>query len=80
MWVIILIVVCLSNILCYALGAITVQKAKRGEELRFPDPVKKAKEIKETREQKREQEAIDTMLYNIDAYDGTSMGQKEIRG
>lgn len=79
MWVILFIAVCLSNIVCYTLGAVTVQRAKRGEDIRFPDPVKKVREIKETREQRREQEAIDTMLYNIDAYDGTGAGQKEIR-
>lgn len=41
--------------------------------------VKEHKENKETcLEEKQKQKALETMLYNIDIYDGTEMGQKNI--
>lgn len=70
--------ICLSNVACLIVGAKIGQKAYRGEEIKLPDPVAKAQSFKELQEQKKEQEAIDTMLYNIDVYDGTGLGQKDI--
>ena len=70
--------ICLSNVACLVIGAKIGQKAYRGEEIRLPNPVEKAKAFKESQEYKKEQEALDTMMYNIDVYDGTSLGQKDI--
>lgn len=70
--------ICLSNVACLIVGARIGQKAYRGEEIKLPNPVEKAKSIKADQESKKEQEAIDTMLYNIDVYDGTGLGQKDI--
>ena len=70
--------ICLSNIACLIVGAKIGQKAYRGEEIRIPDPVAKAQSIKDSQEYRKEQEALDTMLYNIDVYDGTGLGQKDI--
>lgn len=70
--------ICLSNIACLIVGARVGQKAYRGEEIKLPNPVAKAQTIKESQEYKKEQEALDTMLYNIDVYDGTGLGQKDI--
>lgn len=68
----------LSNIACLIVGAKIGQKAYRGEEIKLPDPVAKVKSIKDSQERKKEQEAVETMLYNIDVYDGTGLGQKDI--
>lgn len=70
--------ICLSNVACLIAGAKIGQKAYRGEEIRLPNPVEKVKSFKDSQEQQREQEALDTMLYNIDVYDGTGLGQKDI--
>ncbi len=42
------------------------------------NPVKVVKEIKENKELEKEQDVLETILNNIDIYDGTDAGQKEI--
>lgn len=71
----------LSNLICLIVGVKVGQKAHRGEDIRMvnlPNPIEKIQSIKDKHEYKREQEAVDTMLYNIDVYDGTGLGQKDI--
>lgn len=70
--------ICLTNVVCLIAGATIGMKASRGEEIKVPNPVEKVKSFKETQEYKKEQEALDTMMYNIDVYDGTGLGQKDI--
>ena len=70
--------ICLSNIACLIVGTKVGQKAYRGEEIRLPNPVEKAQSFKDSQEYRKEQEALDTMLHNIDVYDGTGLGQKDI--
>lgn len=70
--------ICLSNIVCLIVGAKVGQKAYRGEEIKLPNPVEKVQTFKESQEHRKEQEAVETMLYNIDVYDGTGLGQKDI--
>lgn len=71
-------VICLSNIVCLTVGAKIGQKVSKGEEIKIPNPVEKVQSFKETQERKKEQEALDTMMYNIDVYDGTGLGQRDI--
>lgn len=71
-------VICLSNVACLIAGAKIGQKAYRGEEIKLPNPVEKVQTFKEKQEYRKEQEALDTMLHNINVYDGTSLGQKDI--
>jgi len=70
------------NILCFFIGAKVGQKVVNNKELNLPNPIKAIKEdiqaYEETKEAMKEQERLDTIAYNIDAYDGTSIGQKEI--
>ena len=70
------------NILCFFIGARVGQKVVNNKELNLPNPIKAIKEdiqaYEETKEAMKEQERLDTIAYNIDAYDGTSIGQKEI--
>ena len=72
----------LMNILCFFIGAKVGQKVVKNEELKLPNPVKSIKEdiqtYEETKEAMKEQEKLDTIAYNIDMYDGTSLGQREI--
>ena len=50
------------------------------EEIKIPEinPVKIVRNEIETFEQKKKQDAYDTMMANIDNYDGTGLGQKDI--
>lgn len=71
----------LSNFICLIVGVKVGQKAYRGEDIKMklPNPVEKVKTFKESQETEKEREAVETMLYNIDVYDGTGLGQRDIR-
>lgn len=68
------------NLLAFLIGAKTAQKADKGEEIKLPNinPVKAYQEHREQSEANKEQERLNTMLDNINNYDGTPLGQKEI--
>lgn len=67
-------------ILAYTLGLKNGQKLKNNEEIKIPEinPVKIVRNEIETFEQKKKQDVYDTMMANIDNYDGTGLGQKDI--
>lgn len=64
----------------FLIGARTAQKADRGEEIKLPsiNPMEAYKEHREQSEANKEQERLNTMLENINNYDGTGLGQKDI--
>ena len=67
-------------IVCFFVGARVGQKVAKGEpiEVKLPSPMQAIREREDKREAKREQERIDTIMRNIEAYDGTSYGQEEV--
>ena len=67
-------------ILAYTLGLKNGQKLKNNEEIKIPEinPVKIVRNEIETFEQNKKQDVYDTMMANIDNYDGTGLGQKDI--
>ena len=69
------------NLFSVLVGAIIGQKTAKGREIKL-NPIKAIKEeIKESKVSKEEnlrKRRIDTMLQNIDSYDGTGLGQKQI--
>ena len=81
MEVLLMAVLAASNILCFMLGAKVGQKVVKGEEIELPtiNPMDLYREHEAKREAQREQDKFDTILQNIDNYDGTSYGQKEVR-
>jgi hypothetical protein len=66
------------NLLAFFMGVYTAQKLKNNEEIKLPNPVEKIEEFRETKEAKTKTKAFDIMLENIDTYDGSDAGQKEI--
>lgn len=72
---------CGMCILSFVIGAMIGQRAQKGKDITI-NPVKAIKEeIKESKEKKQEDLKIrqmNTMLKNIDNYDGSGMGQTEI--
>lgn len=70
-------------IVSFYLGFILGYKKINKEKIEMPtlNPVKIIRENKESREEieraRKEQEIMDINLANIDAYDGTGVGQKE---
>lgn len=65
-------------LLAFLVGVKTAQKVQNDETVEIPNPIKIVEEIKEHKEQKEKEKAVDVMLENIDNYDGTGIGQKDI--
>ncbi len=79
---VVIAVVSTLNIGCFLIGAKVGQKVSRDETIELPNlnPVKIAREIKENREADKVQSKLETIMHNIDSYDGTGYGQKDVRG
>lgn len=74
-----------SNIVCLVVGAKVGQQTAKGEKVELPtvNPMQAYREKearKEARkEAQREQDRLDTILRNIENYDGTGRGQEEVK-
>lgn len=60
----------LVNVLCFFIGARLAQKVVKDEPIVVPNPVKKAKEYKQSKEEEKRQKEIEDMMKAIDNYDG----------
>lgn len=71
------LVISVSNIICVWIGA----RASSGtDKPKLIGPVFESKEIKTARKEREQQQAaVQTMMHNIDVYDGTGAGQQDIR-
>ena len=80
MEVLLLAVMGAVNILCFLIGAKVGQAVSKGEKVELPnlDPVKAYREHQERQEVKRKQERHETILRNVDNYDGTTYGQEDV--
>lgn len=69
--------VCLA---CFIAGAKVGQKVSKGEEVQLPslDPMKAIREHQEHKKVKEEQNRFDTIMKNIDNYDGTPNHQEDV--
>ncbi len=67
-------------IVCFLIGARTGQQVQRGETIKTPEinPLKSYREHQDRKEAEREKEKIETILRNIDNYDGTANGQTDV--
>ena len=68
------------NVVCFFVGAKVGQKTAKGEEIQAPE-INLSNPVKAYREKKKaeyEQDRIDTIMQNIEAYNGTSVGQKDV--
>lgn len=82
MEVLLLLVMGIVNILCFMIGAKVGQKVVKGEEVELPtlDPMKAYREHQDRKEAQAQQDKLDVIRSNIDTYDGTGNGQKEVPG
>ena len=67
-------------IACFIVGANVGQKVVKGEEVKMPtiNPMEAYREREARKEAQREQEKLDTIMRNIESYDGTGMGQEDV--
>ena len=65
---------------CFFIGAKVSQTVLKGEDIKVPEvnPMKLYREHQGRKEAEREQNKLDTLMHNIEVYDGTSAGQQEI--
>lgn len=75
-----ILAVSISNIVCLIIGAKIMQKSNKEEEIRLPElnPMKAWEKRREEKELKRQMEAQEILAANIEAYDGTSRGQRDV--
>ena len=80
MYVILTLVVCVANVFCIVIGAKLGQAVSKGEEIKTPNlsPLSVYREFREKREADKEQKKADMIFQNIECYDGTSQGQKDV--
>lgn len=66
---------------CFLIGAKVGQKVSKGEAVELPsvNPIRAIKESREQKEAEMEQDKLDTILRNIERYDGTGKGQEDVR-
>ena len=71
----------LTNIACFVIGAKVGQKVMKGEPIETPsvNPMETYRKIQAQKEAEAEKNKIDTILRNIDNYDGTGYGHEEVR-
>ena len=71
-----------ANIACFAIGAKIGQQVARGEPVKMPNPVAEIKEARRQQEAQKEDDRqrkwLETVLENVDCYDGSAKGQKKV--
>ena len=74
------LVVSVMNLACFVAGAKIGQTVSKGEPIETPnlDPFKAYREHQERKQTEREQNRIETIMENIEKYDGTGYGQKDV--
>lgn len=67
-------------IACFFVGASVGQKVSKGEPVEIPkvDPMKPIREHQDRKQARAEQDRYDAILRNIENYDGTEAGQKDV--
>ena len=68
------------NIACFFIGAKVGQTVAKGKEIEAPsvNPLKAIREREARKEAEAEQSKVNTILENIERYDGTAQGQKDV--
>lgn len=75
-----IVAISLLNIICFITGAIVGQKVVKGEKIELPklNPMDIYKEHQEKKEAAKEMDKLETILRNIERYDGTTKGQEDV--
>jgi hypothetical protein len=72
----------ITNIVCFVIGAKVGLAAKKGNdiELRLPsvNPIEHIRTSQTKKEARKEQDRLEAVMRNIEGYDGTSNGQRDI--
>ena len=70
------------NVMCFIAGAKVGMAVKKGKdislELPTASPIEAFKTHKAKKEEQKERDRLNTIMQNIDNYDGTGVGQRDI--
>ena len=78
--ILLILVVGALNVACFFIGAKVGQKVSKGEPIELPkiDPIKPIREHQEHKKAEAERDYYETIMSNIDNYDGSGIGQKDV--
>lgn len=83
LWIIMTVLIMIQTVLCIILG-VNIGISLHKDEKELPkveiNPVKAVKEHKANKEAKKELDRLETILANIENYDGTSNNQADVPG
>ena len=78
-----ILVMGIVNVACFVAGAVVGQAVRKGKDigemLQSAAPTEIIKAHKRKSEAQKELDRMDTIMRNIEAYDGTPIGQKEVK-
>ena len=80
MEILLILLVGTLNIVCFLVGAKVGQQASKGEPIKTPEinPMKAVRERQERKAAEEEKNKLDTILRNIEIYDGTANRQEDV--
>lgn len=75
-----ILIVGILNILCFLIGAKVGQKVDKGENINLPqiNPISIVQELRNKKKTEEMQEQIEAIMHNVEIYDGTSSGQRDV--
>ena len=80
----IVLVLCIGAmcICCFVIGAKVGQAVSKGEDIMLPtiNPIEAYRERENKKHARMEQDKLDTIMRNIEAYDGTDSRQEDLPG
>ena len=81
MEVLALLVMGLVNIACFMIGAKVGQTVQQGKDIELPTvaPTDSYNKRQAKKEAQAEQDRLNAIMRNIETYDGTSIGQEEVK-
>lgn len=78
--ILLIVAVALINVLSFTIGAKIGQKVVKGEKIELPkvNPIEVYREHQEKKAVAEELDKIETIMRNIERYDGTEAGQEDV--
>lgn len=69
-------------VVCFLVGAKVGQTVSKGEDIKLPklNPMEAVRERRDKKEAELEQSRLDVIMKNIESYDGTAGGQRDVPG
>ena len=82
MEVLLVLVSSAASMLCFLIGAKVGQAVTKGERVELPsvNPVQAVRDHRAKKQAQMEQDRLDTIMRNIEGYDGTGRGQEDVPG